>query len=52
VEPAPGLPPHPPQVWADAVYTGSGLAGRTATLKMTLCIVAKRDRHARVDADA
>jgi putative transposase len=39
-------------VWADAVYTGSRLAGWTATLKMTLCIVAKRDPHARVDADA
>jgi hypothetical protein len=33
-------------VWADAVYTGSRLAGWTATLKMTLCIVAKRDPHA------
>jgi hypothetical protein len=39
-------------VWADAGCTGSGPAGRTATLTMTLCIVAKRDPHARVDADA
>ena len=38
--------------WADALYTGSRLAGWTATLKLTLCIVAKRDPHARVDADA
>jgi len=34
------------------MYTGSRLAGWTAALKMTLCIVAKRDPHARVDADA
>jgi transposase len=32
-------------VWADAGYTGQ-LATWAATLKMTLCIVAKRDRHA------
>jgi hypothetical protein len=32
--------------------TGSRLAGWTATLTMTLCIVAKRDPHARADTDA
>ena len=37
--------------WADAACTGSRLAGWTAILTMTLCIVAKRD-PARVDADA
>ena len=39
-------------VRADAVCTGSWLAGWTATLTMTLRIVARRDPHARVDADA
>ena len=39
-------------VWADTGCTGSRLAGWTASLTMTLCIVAKRDPHARVDADA
>ena len=39
-------------VRADAGCTGSRLAGWTATLKMTLAIAAKRDPHARVDADA
>ena len=32
-------------VWADAGYSGK-LATWAAALKMTLCIVAKRDRHA------
>jgi putative transposase len=32
-------------VWADAGYTGK-LSAWAATLKMTLCIVAKRDAHA------
>jgi hypothetical protein len=39
-------------VWADAACTGSRLAGWTATLTMTLCIVANPDPHPRVDADA
>ena len=38
--------------WADAACTGSRPAGRTATLTMTPCIVAKRDPHARAGADA
>ena len=32
-------------IWADAGYTGK-LAAWAATLKMTLCIIARRDRHA------
>jgi hypothetical protein len=51
VEPASGLPPLR-LVRADAVSTGSRLAGWTAPLKMIRCIVAKRDQHARVEADA
>ena len=32
-------------IWADAVYTGK-LASWAATMKMTLCIVARRNPHA------
>ena len=39
-------------VCADAACTGSRHARWTATLKMILCIVARRDPHARVDAEA
>ena len=38
--------------WPDAACTGSRPAGWTATLKMILRIIAKRDPRARVDADA
>jgi hypothetical protein len=38
--------------WADPAYTGSRLARWTVTLKMTLCIAARRDLHARAGADA
>jgi hypothetical protein len=37
---------------ADAACTGSGPAGWTATVTMTLCIAANRDPHARAGADA
>ena len=44
---------HPPRlprvrlIWADAGYTSTAgkLAGWATTLRMTLCIVARRDRH-------
>ena len=39
-------------VRADAACTGSRLAWRTATVKITLRIVANRDPHARAGADA
>ena len=32
-------------IWADAVYTGT-LTAWAATLKMTICIIAKRNPHA------
>jgi hypothetical protein len=50
VEPAPGRRIR--LVWADAACTGSRPAGWTATLKMTLRIIANRDPRASVDADA
>ena len=52
--PLPCNPHRPPTrpAGADAVCIGSRLAGWTATLTMTLSIVAKRDPHARAGADA